>query len=116
MCRNNWPWDKKSDPESYSEFVDLIHVKQNDESIVFPISLNDIDILEDINRKNNPEICFRVNVFREDMLTGNVHIVRKSSYTDGVNVNVLYTEFEIDGVEMKHYILIFKDTFLKKVC
>ena len=114
LCRNNWPWDKKSDPESYSEFVDLIHVKQNDESIVFPISLNDIDILEDINRKNNPEICFRVNVFREDMLTGNVHIVRKSSYTDGVNVNVLYTEFEIDGVEMKHYILIFKDTFLKK--
>ena len=49
------------------------------------------------------------------MLTGNVHIVRKSSYTDGVNVNVLYTEFEIDGVEMKHYILIFKDTFLKRI-
>ena len=91
-------------------------MKQNDESIVFPISLNDIDILQDINRKNNPEICFRVNVFREDTLTGNVHIVRKSSYTDGVNVNVLYTEFEIDGVEMKHYILIFKDTFLTKVC
>ena len=48
------------------------------------------------------------------MLTGKVYLVRKSSHTDGTSVNVLYTEFEINGVEMKHYILIFKDTFLKK--
>ena len=111
MCRNDWSSVKKSDPESYKEFVDLIHVEKNKQNISFPISLNDIDMLEDINRQSVNPIYFRVNVFREDMLTGKVYLVRKSSYTDGTSVNVLYTEFEINGVEMKHYILIFKDTF-----
>ena len=53
-------------------------------------------------------------MFREDVISHKVHLIRKSPYDNGKTVNVLLTEFSHDGYDFKHYILIYKNTFLNK--
>ena len=113
-CTTGLKEESKSDPNRYSEFVNMIRVNDNTINIEFPISLNDITELERINRKGFNSLSFRINVFREDMMTKKLFLVRSSSYKDGKLINVLLTEFEVDKIQYSHYVLIDKLSFLRK--
>ena len=106
--------DKKSNPSTYIDFVNLIKTKDNGNEIPFPVSLDDIAVLERINRKGISPIPFRVNVFMEDRASKKLFLVRSSSYEEGKIINVLLVEFNIDQGEYSHYVLIEKSTFFKK--
>ena len=114
VCHNTWSNEKKSDPCSYEDFVQMLRVSNNLRSLDFPVSLNDITFLEEINRNSVQPIKFRVNVFREDLISHKVQLIRKSTFTTGKVVNDLLTDFELDGSEYTHYILIHKHSFFKK--
>ena len=97
---------QRSDPTYYTEFVNLIRVSDFKTKIEFPIALTDITELEKINRTGSNPIPFRINVFREDPITGKVHLIRSSPLDDGTNINVLLIDFEDDEFEHSHYVLL----------
>ena len=105
---------KKSDPLQYCDFVNMIRVTEKNHNIEFPVSLQDITELEHINRKGVNNLPFRINVFREDIISKKLFLIRSSSYSDGKLINVLLTEFELDGIDYFHYVLIEKLSFLRK--
>ena len=104
----------KSNPSSYLDFVKLLKTGNSQKSVSFPISLEDILFIEEINRNSVTPILFRVNVFKEDIISHQLQLVRKSSFNDGKVVNVLLVEYEYLGQDFSHYVLIYKHTFLKK--
>ena len=61
---------QRSDPAFYTEFVNLIRVRDFKTRIDFPIALTDIIELEKINRTGGNPIPFRVNVFKQDPISG----------------------------------------------
>ena len=99
-------------PESYQDYVNIIKT----DDISFPIAISDIGKLEMINRSAKPPLKFSVNVFREDLSRGSVHMVRKSPYRDGKIVNVLLVDFNLrdEKENFSHYILIEGYSFFKK--
>ncbi len=105
---------EKSDPHQYEEFVNLIKVSDNKFTVNFPISLNDITELERINRDKENNISFRVNIFREDLSSHKLFLIRASPFNEGKIINILLTEFTIDDNDYNHYVLIESTSFLKK--
>ena len=113
-CKKNLSLIEKADPQQYTEFVNLIKVSDYKFTVDFPVSLIDITELERINRKGENNIPFRISVFREDLLSGKLFLIRSSPFTDGKIINVLLTEFTIDDNDYSHYVLIEKTSFFKK--
>ena len=70
--------------------------------------------LEQINRKCLKPIVFRVNVFKEDIISRQKQLVRNNYFNDGKAVNVLLVEYEHLGRDYSHYVLIYKHSFLRK--
>ena len=116
VCQSCWSPEKKSNPSSYLDFVKLLKTGNSQKSVSFPISLEDILFIEEINRNSVTPILFRVNVFKEDIISHQLQLVRKSSFNDGKVVNVLLVEYEYLGQDFSHYVLIYKHSFLKKKC
>ena len=77
--RASWSSFQASNPKSYQPHIELIAT----EGIEFPISINDILLLEQLNRRKTPPLKFRINVFREDIVNQTIFLIRKSSYKDG---------------------------------
>ena len=113
-CKGNMSLLEKSNPQKYIEFVNLIKVSDDKFTIEFPICLNDVTELERINRKSVNNIPFRVNVFREDLLSRRLFLVRSSPYDDGKIIKVLLTEFTVSENDYCHFVLMENTTFLKK--
>ena len=113
-CRKQMSLLQKSDPKYYSEFVNLIKVSDSSYSLKFPVSLTEITELERINRSRVNSLLFRVNVFREDLISKKLSLIRSSPYDDGKIINVLLTEFTINNEDYGHYVLIESMSFLKK--
>ena len=105
---------EKSNPNRYLDFVNQIKVSNIDYSVKFPVSLNKITELERLNRDKTDYLPFRINVFREDMLTQKLFLIRSSPYKDGKIINVLLTEFTVASIEYCHYVLVENTSFLKK--
>lgn len=105
---------QKSDPQQYVEFVNLIKISDHKYTVNFPTSLNDITELERINRKGDNNICFRINVFREDLSSHKLFLIRSSPFNEGKVINVLLTEFTFENKDYAHYILIESTSFLRK--
>ena len=105
---------EKSNPNQYIDFVKLIRYSDDTHSINFPIKLDDLTELEQMNRTGLRQISFRINVFREDPLSSKVFLIRSSPFSSGKIINVLFTEFEIEDIDFGHYILIDHNSFLKK--
>ena len=105
---------QRSDPAYYTDFVNLIRVGDFKTRIEFPIALTDITELEKINRTGSNPIPFRINVFREDPITGKIHLIRSSPLDDGTNINVLLIDFEYDEYKYSHYVLIDGMSFFRK--
>ncbi len=59
-------------------------------------------------------ILFRVNVFREDLISKQLQLIRKSTFSDGKVINVLLVGYQYQNQDFHHYILIYKNSFLKK--
>ena len=114
VCQTAWSHEKKSDPVSYLDFMELIKTSNSGKTIQFPISLTDIQILEEINREQQNPILFRVNVFREDLISKQLQLIRKSTFSDGKVINVLLVGYQYQNQDFHHYILIYKNSFLKK--
>ena len=113
--KSDWSYSQKCDPLSYKYSIKMIKTEgRNKKSVNFPISLSEILLLEEINREGLNPILFRINVFREDLLTGKVQLIRSSPFSDGKVINVLLVEFVHNNTECNHYILIEKNTFFKK--
>ena len=51
VCQTGWSHEKKSDPATYLDFMELIKTSNSSKTIQFPISLADIQILEEVNRE-----------------------------------------------------------------
>ena len=99
-CKKKMSALQRSDPDFYTDFVNLIRVSDFKTRIDFPIALSDITELEKINRTGSNPIPFRINVFREDSISGKIHLIRSSPLDDGKNINVLLIDFE--GGEFDH--------------
>ena len=84
---------QRSYPTYYSDFVSLIGVGDFKTRIEFPIALADLTELEKINRTGSNPIPFRINVFKEDPISGKIHLTRSSLFDDGKNINVLLIDF-----------------------
>ena len=115
VCKNGWTSWKKSDPVNYEVFVDMIKTSNHKKTIKLPIALETISDLESFNRRGSNAIKFRINVFREDISSKQLQLIRHSSFNDGKIINVLLVEIEHAGVEYSHFVLIYKKSFLKKV-
>ena len=105
---------QRDDPCYYSDFVNLIKIRNSKCRIEFTISLRDITELERLNSSGGNPIPFRINVFREDPMSNKVYLVRSSPFDDGKIINVLLIEFEEGENDYLHYILIESTSFLKK--
>ena len=66
---------QRSDPTYDTDFVNLIRVSDFKTRIEFPIALTDITELEKINSLVSNPISFRINVFREDTISGKIHLI-----------------------------------------
>ena len=108
--RSGWTPLQASNPESYKPYVELIST----EGLEFPISINDISILEQANRRKTIPLKFRINVFREDLANQTIYLIRKSTYKDGKVINVLLVDYENNGMILSHFLLIESNTFFKK--
>ena len=113
-CKKQMSLSEKSDPKQYSEFVNLISISDSDYSVTFPVGLSEITELERINRRGANSLPFRINVFREDLLTKKLSLIRSSPYDDGKIINVLLTEFMANDEDYGHYVLIENMSFLRK--
>ena len=111
---NKWTQVEKSNPQNYADFVKMIKTSTPTTQLQFPIKLSRISELERINRQRQDPICFQINVFREHPLTHKICLIRKSSYNDGKIINVLLVEFEHDGKDFFHYVLIENTSFFLK--
>ena len=78
------------------------------------ISINDIVLLEQLNRRKEIPLKFRINVFREDLVNQTIFLIRKSTYKDGKVINVLLVDYEYDGEIFSHFLLIESNTFFKR--
>ena len=114
ICQNQWPAENKADPSNYVEFVDILKTGNTLKSVIFPISLDDILFLEEVNRKSINPIEFIINVFKEDAISHQIQLIRRSPYRDGKTVNLLMIEFQHAGKEIAHFILVYKSSLLKK--
>ena len=70
--------------------------------------------MELINRRAANCLIFRINVFREDLLSKKLFLIRSSPYDDGKIINVLLTEFTVNDKDYGHYVLIESMSFLRK--
>ena len=107
--RSGWTPLQASNPESYKPYVELIST----DGLEFPISINDISILEQVNRRKTLPLKFRINVFREDLANQTIYLIRKSTYKIGKVINVLLVDYETNGMISSHFLLIESDTFFK---
>ena len=105
--KTGWSPIDKSNPENYREYVHLIST----DGIDFPISLSDLSLLEKVNRRKKIPLKFRINVFRENLSSNTIHLIRKSSFEDGKVVNLLLVDLIDDENTFTHYILIEGHTF-----
>ena len=91
---------EKYDPDQYADFVTLITVESwksiSKQTINLSIGLTDITELEQINRSRCKLAPFRINVFREDIISNKVYLIRSSPFNNGKIINMLLGEFEID--------------------
>ena len=55
-----------------------------------------------------------MNVFKENIISRQLQLVRRSSFNGGKVVNVLLVEYEHLGQDFSHYGLIYKHSFLRK--
>ena len=91
--------------------MELIKTSNSSKTIKFPISLADIHILEEINREQKNKILFRVNVLHDDLISKQLQLIRKSTFSDGKVINVLLVEYQYQNQDFYHYILIYRNTF-----
>ena len=108
--RSGWTSFQASNPKSYQPYIELIAT----EGIDFPISINDIVLLEQLNRRKEIPLKFRINVFREDLVNQTIFLIRKSTYKDGKVINVLLVDYEYDGEIFSHFLLIESNSFFKR--
>ena len=108
--RSGWTPLQARTPESYKPYIELIST----EGLEFPISINDISILEQVNRRKTLPLKFRINVFREDLANQTIYLIRKSTYKDGKVINVLLVDYEYDGEIFSHLLLIECNSFFKR--
>ena len=105
--RKGWSSFEASNPKNYREYIELISTGDVD----FPISLSDILLIEQANRNKEHPIKFRINVFREDLSSQTVHLIRKSKFKDGKMINVLLVDLEYRNSIISHYVLIDSNSF-----
>ena len=108
--KKGWSSFKASNPESYREYIDLI----SSGGVIFPVSISDISIIEEVNRKKQFPINFRINVFREDLSSKTIYLIRSSKFKDGKIINVLLVDLEFQNSVITHYVLIDSNSFFKK--
>ena len=108
--KTGWTVLQKSDPENYLDMFSLISY----DGIDFPISLSDITLLEKINRMKKIPLKFRINIFRENLSSNTIHMIRKSNFKDGKAVNVLLVDLIEGDTVFTHYVLIDSHSFFKK--
>ena len=70
--------------------------------------MDDILKLETLNGDKINSIYFRINVFKEDLESKKLFLVRTSPYQDGKIINALHVDYQKHGVASSHYILIEK--------
>jgi hypothetical protein len=99
--RNSLPVSARSNPTSYMHYLKEFNLK----NINFPISIDEIDILE----KQNSQMFFKVNVFMEHDKDVFLHRGYEPDESDQLHftvVNVLLSEVSLNGKTFYHYSLI----------